>query len=373
MKPPSGFTEPFIFGSLPENCISRFRQVLQEIFNRVFFSNSLIETLQNSVIDIPELARVKTLFWGLNLFPKWRTNHPAVKRIGMLMLPAVFGSAVYQLNSYIGTLLASFLAEGSVSWLYYADRLVQFPLGVFAIAISTAALPSLSTHAAKKDPDEFAKTLSHSLRLVFFIILPAMVGLIILGRPIIQVLLERGAFDAYSTLMTDRALFFYVLGLWAFSGIRVIVSAFYALQDTKTPVKVAFLAFAVNLFFSLVLMGPLKHGGIALALSLSSTIQFFLLIFLLKRKIQMDDLRPVLVSALKCALAAAVMGLGVFYFHSGWLTADPGAGLLRMITDLAGLIIIGVIIYFAVAHILGCRELASIGEMFGPIYGKKKR
>jgi len=191
--------------------------------------------------------------------------------------------------------------------------------------------------------------------------------LIILGRPIIQVLLERGEFDAYSTLMTNRALFFYVLGLWAFSGIRVIVSAFYALQDTKTPVKVAFVAFLVNLFFSLVLMGPLKHAGIALALSLSSTIQFFLLIFFLQRKIQMDDLRPILISALKCSFAATVMGLGVFYIHSKWLLLDPGVGLLRMITNLAGLIIIGIIIYFMVTRIIGCRELASIGEMFRPL------
>jgi putative peptidoglycan lipid II flippase len=307
---------------------------------------------------------------GLKLFPLWQPHHPAVKRIGMLMLPAVFGSAVYQLNSYIGTLLASFLAEGSVSWLYYADRLVQFPLGVFAIAISTAALPSLSTHAAKKNLDEFAETLSHSLRLVFFIILPSMAGLIILGRPIIQILLERGEFDAYSTLMTNRALFFYVLGLWAFSGIRVIISAFYALQDTKTPVKVAFAAFLVNLFFSLVLMGPLKHGGIALALSLSSTIQFFLLIFFLERKIQIGKLRPILISALKCSVATTIMGLGVFYVNSKWLLLDLGVGLLRMITNLAGLIIIGIIIYFTVARILSCRELASIGEMFRPILRK---
>ena len=153
------------------------------------------------------------------------------------MLPAIFGSAVYQLSSYMGTLLASFLAEGSVSWLYYADRIVQFPLGVFAIAISTAALPSLSTQAAKKNLEEFGDTLSHSLRLVFFIILPSMVGLIILGKPIIQILLERGAFDAMSTRMTNQALFFYTLGLWAFSGTRIMVAAFYALQDTKKPVK----------------------------------------------------------------------------------------------------------------------------------------
>ncbi|MBW1769349.1 MAG: murein biosynthesis integral membrane protein MurJ, partial [Deltaproteobacteria bacterium] len=159
---------------------------------------------------------------GVSLLPCWMPGHPAVKRIGLLMLPAIFGSAIYQFNQFMGTLLASFLAEGSVSWLYYADRLVQFPLGVFAIAVSTAALPSLSRQVAEKDFDQFRETLSHALRLVFFITIPSMVGMIIMGRLIIQVFFEGGAFDAFSTAMTARALFFYSIGLWAFSGIRVM-------------------------------------------------------------------------------------------------------------------------------------------------------
>ena len=304
---------------------------------------------------------------GLKLFPRWQPNHPAVKKIGLLMLPAIFGSAVYQLNSYIGTLLASFLVEGSVSWLYYADRLVQFPLGVFAIAISTAALPSLSTQAAKKDLEQFGDILSHALRMVFFITVPATVGLIILGKPIIQVLLERGAFDATSTLMTNRALIFYALGLLAFSGIRVMVSAFYALQDTKTPVKIAIIAFLTNLIFSLILMGPLKHGGLALALSLASSLQFCLLVVFLKRKVPVINLRPVIISALKCIFAAVVMGSGVFYMYSRWLTANSDSGLLSMSIDLAGLIGIGVVLYFVFARILRCRELGSLWETFSPI------
>ncbi|MBW2204047.1 MAG: murein biosynthesis integral membrane protein MurJ, partial [Deltaproteobacteria bacterium] len=114
---------------------------------------------------------------GLRLYPKWQLNHPALKRIGLLMLPAILGSAVYQFNQFMGTLLATFLPEGSVSWLYYADRLVQFPLGIFAIAISTAALPSLATEAARKDLAQFQSTLNHALCLVFFITLPSMAGL----------------------------------------------------------------------------------------------------------------------------------------------------------------------------------------------------
>jgi len=309
---------------------------------------------------------------GLNLFPHWQPAHPAVKRIGLLMLPAVFGSAVYQLNSFIGTLLASFLAEGSVAWLYYADRLVQFPLGVFAIAISTAVLPSLSNQAATKNLDEFGDTLNHALCLVFFITLPATAGLIILGRPILLVLFERGAFDAFSTLMTSQALFYYALGLWAFSGIRIIVSGFYALQDTKTPVKIAVAAFFINLIAALALMGPLnlKHGGIALALSISSSFQFCLLIFFLKKKIHLTNLSTVLISVLKSAFASGVMGFCVFYLHSRWLIIDSGTGLSSMVINLAVLIASGFILYMGVARILGCTELSSVQEMFLPFFSK---
>ena len=307
---------------------------------------------------------------GLRLYPKWQLDHPALKRIGLLMLPAILGSAVYQFNQFMGTLLATFLPEGSVSWLYYADRLVQFPLGIFAIAISTAALPSLATEAANKDLGQFQSTLNHALCLVFFITLPSMVGLIILGKPIIQILFERGAFDARSSVMTAYALFYYTLGLWAFSGVRIMVSAFYALQDTKTPVKVAVIAVVVNLTLSLALMGPLKHGGLALALSLASSVQFLLLVFFLKKKTSVINLRPVLISVSRSVLAAALMGLGVYYFHSKWLIAGEGTTLPGMVINLAALIAIGIIIYFGAARALGCTEIASI---MGMLSRKRKK
>ncbi len=311
---------------------------------------------------------------GLKIFPIWQPGHPAVKRIGLLMLPAIVGSAVYQFNQFIGTLLATFLAEGSVSWLYYADRLVQFPLGVFAIAISTAALPSLSIQAAMKDLNEFQNTVSYSLCLVFFITLPCIVGLIVLGEPIVRVLFQRGAFGIHSTLMTNKALFFYSLGLWAFSGIRVMVSAFYALQDTKTPVKVAIIAAAANLVFSLALMGPLRHGGLALALTLASSLQFCLLIFFLKKKINLGELKPILVSASKSVVSAVTMGVGLFYLYPRWPMTGANPGLWKLAAGLAALIAIGMIIYFLTARILGCSELKAIGDMFWPIFkGHKNR
>jgi len=143
---------------------------------------------------------------GVSFAPKWNQRHPALKRIGMLMVPTIFGSAIYQINQLIGTLLASLLKEGSVSYLYYADRLVQFPLGVFAIAISTAVLPSLSREAAEGDIYRLKQTLSHALRLTMFITIPAMVGLIVLRQPIIRLLFQRGAFTSLTTIMTAQAL-----------------------------------------------------------------------------------------------------------------------------------------------------------------------
>jgi len=313
-------------------------------------------------LQVPWLLRE-----GLRFFPRWQPNHPGVKRIGLLMLPAILGSAVYQFNQFLGTLLASFLPEGSVSWLYYADRLVQFPLGIFAIAISTAALPSLSSHAADRDLGRFSSTLSHALRLVFFITFPAMVGLIVLGQPIVRILFERGVFDSGSTAMTYMALVFYTVGLWAFSGIRVMVSGFYALQDTRTPVKVAVVTLVANALLSLVLMGPLKHGGLALALSVASSLQFALLVLFMRRRVPMEYVRAVVASALKCMSAALVMGLGIFYVHSGWLPVSPTSGLTRMILELAVLVAVGMVIYAVVAKILRCEELQSVMDMVRPV------
>ena len=316
-------------------------------------------------IQIPSVLKE-----GFVMIPCFKFDHPGIKRIGMLMLPAIFGSAVYQFNQFIGTLIASFLTGGSISWLYYSDRITQFPLGVFAIAISTAVLPSLSTQAAQKETDQFLNTLNHALRLTFFIILPSMVGLIILGKPIIRLLFERGAFDANSTLMTYRALVFYATGLWAFSGIRVIVAGFYALQDTKTPVKMAIIAVISYMIFSLALMGPLKHAGLALALSLASSLQFILLIILFKRKLHVKGLRPVLVSAVKCSSAAAFMGVCLYYSSSIWFIFIPCNGLWNMITYLFCQIVIGLSIYFVSASVLGCSELQSVAEIFFPIFRK---
>ncbi len=299
---------------------------------------------------------------GMSLRPKWNPSHPALRRIGVLMVPAVFGSAVYQLNQFIGTLLASFLPEGSISWLYYADRIVQFPLGIFGIAISTAALPTLSEHMALDNISEFSNTLNHALRMVFFITLPALVGLLVLGQPIVKLIYQRGAFDVYASSMTYKALVFYAIGLWAFSGIRVMVSAFYAMQDTKTPVIVAVCALVANLILSLLLMGPMKHAGLALALSCASGIQFILLVFTLKRKAPQISLVPVVSSVLKSSAATVVMGLCLYLVKTNWGSTYMAKSSVHLLLGVAASVMAGALLYFIAAKLVGCTEM---GELIG--------
>jgi putative peptidoglycan lipid II flippase len=194
-----------------------------------------------------------------------------------------------------------------------------------------------------------------------------MVGLIVVGEPLVRVLFERGEFDADSTRMTYLALVFYTVGLWAFSGIRIMVSGFYALQDTRTPVKVAVVALVSNGVLGLTLMGPLKHGGLALALSAASSIQFGLLILFMRRRVPHGFVGPVAFSAAKCMVAALAMGMVVFVAHAWWLPVDPMSGLLRMILELLVLVGIGVMTYLAAAGMLRCRELRSAMDMVRPI------
>jgi putative peptidoglycan lipid II flippase len=162
---------------------------------------------------------------------------------------------------------------------------VELPLGVFGIAVGTATLPSFSEQVSKGNFEEFKKTIAFSLRLILFITIPAMIALIALREPIISVLFQRGHFDVQSTIFTAQALLYYAVGLWAFSVIRVIVSAFYSLQDTKNPMKAAIVALLVNVACSVILMFPLKHGGLALATSIASAVNVIMLTLILKRKI----------------------------------------------------------------------------------------
>jgi len=296
---------------------------------------------------------------GFRLLVRSPLYHPAVKRIALLMVPAIFGAAVYQLNIVVARLLASYLPEGSVSYLYYADRLVQFPLGIFAIALATAVLPSLSKQAAVHDMDGLRSSFSYALRLVFFITMPAMTGLIVLREPIVRILFQRGAFDTVTTVLTAEALLYYGVGLWAFSGVRIVISTFYALQDTKTPVKIGIVSLLVNIVLSVLLMGPMRHGGLALATSLASGVNLTLLIFCLRKRLGRIGAREILRSVIKSTVSAAVMG-GVVGFTGMWAVPKSAGSAWYLVVCVTGCILLGLLVYGGCAVLFKSRELETM-------------
>ncbi|MDR2725967.1 MAG: murein biosynthesis integral membrane protein MurJ, partial [Candidatus Adiutrix sp.] len=235
--------------------------------------------LLHLIIQLPSLGKM-----GLPLRPDFRFRDPGVKKILVTLAPAALGAAVYQLSVFINTILASFLPDGSIPWLYYADRLMQFPLGIFTMAIGSAALPALSRLAASGDRAGFLASAHFALALSFFITVPAMAGLITLAEPLVAFLFERGEFTRSGTLGTAQALKAYALGLPFLSGSGILARIFYSRRNTRTPTLVAAGSLAFGALAALVLMGPLRHQGLALASSLASLANFIWLYILLARQ-----------------------------------------------------------------------------------------
>ncbi len=250
--------------------------------------------------------------------------HPGLKRIGLLIIPMTAVLAVSQINIFISTILASYLAEGSISYLYYSMRLIQFPIGIFGVAMGMAVLPTLSEHAAQKQIGALKEDFSFALRLLFFITVPAMVGLIALRLPIVSALFQHGEFSRQATMGTADALMFYSLGIWAIVGVRVLNATFYSMQDTKTPFKIMVCGVLLNIICSVSLMGPLKYNGLAFANSLAAMFNFVMLFYFLRKKLGGIGSRRIGVSFLKIGMAAAVMGICGWFATQGPLWALSG-------------------------------------------------
>ena len=296
---------------------------------------------------------------GLILRPKGKLFHPGLKKIGVLMLPVIFGGAVYQVNVLIGGLLGSMLKEGSVSYLYFADRLVQFPLGIFAIAAATAVLPSLSRQAAGNDVDALKYTFGYAVRLIIFLTIPSMVGLIILREPIVALLFQRGEFSSLATQLTAQALLYYAMGLGAFSAVKIVAATFFALKDTRTPVVMALVSIVANIVLGVILMRPLAHGGLALATSLASILNLGLLVQALHSKLGSLGWRSIMRSAYRTLLNAGFMGIvvwgAVFVF-----IPPQGAAVLELLLGLIGCILTGLIVYGTCSYLMKSPELLNV-------------
>ena len=306
------------------------------------------------LMDYPQSLLKKLIV----LWKRWISilNHPGVKRIGLLMLPATLGLSVSQVNTFVDTICATMLREGSVTALYYANRLMQLPLALFGIAIATVALPMMSRSMAATNMEELKDTLSLSLRMIMFTIIPASLGLMILGSPIISLLFERGRFTAQATQATSWALLFYSTGIVAYAGVKVVASAFYSMQDTRTPVRIASIAMVANIVLNLILMRILDVGGLAFATAIASFINLLILLYYLRKKIGRLGGKKVLLSLTKILLASSAMGIACIYF-------SRLLGQINKLIQVAGTILICVIIYILVTHLLRCDEIKYVWKI----------
>lgn len=262
------------------------------------------------------LAHIRPLMRnGIRLHRPLCLHHVGVYKVGRLLLPRLFGSGIYQLNVFVDTFCASLstiVGSGGIAAIYYANRIVQLPLGVFGVALASVMLPTLAGLSVQNNMVQFKKTLIFSLKGIFLILVPFSVILLSLPVPIIRVIFERGEFTGYSTNITALALFFYAMGLISFGASKILVTAFHALQDTTTPVKMGLLSLLTSIILNFLLLKPLKVGGIALASATSATVNFLVLFYWLNKKLNglQEDLGRFV---LKAFLAAVLMGTSIVF------------------------------------------------------------
>ncbi|HEY5974948.1 MAG TPA: murein biosynthesis integral membrane protein MurJ [Geobacteraceae bacterium] len=309
------------------------------------------------LLQVPVLYRK-----GFPLRPSFAFGHPAVRRIALLMGPSIFGVGVYYLNITVGNILASFLPQGSISYLFYAQRLFEFPQGIFTVSVAQAVLPSMSRQAAEGDLVALKESLGFGLKLTLFITVPAMVGLLVCATPIFSLLFMGGEFDYGKAVNCGQALFYYSLGLSCVALVRVLAPAFYALKDTRTPVVTAFVAFLLNFLLSLLLMGPLLHGGLALASSLSALANMLLLGVMLHRKIGRLGGRAILVAGAKSLVASIPMGVAVFWIVRLVDWSKPAARLEKG-AALGGAVLVGIGLFLAAAMVLRSEEAVELVKL----------
>ena len=300
-------------------------------------------------LQIPYLARI-----GMLPRPRLAWRDPGVRRILLLMGPAVLGVSVGQLSLVINTIFASFLENGSVSWLYYADRLMEFPTGLLGVALGTVLLPSLSKFHAEKDTESFNRLLDWGLRLTLMLALPAAIALALLAVPLIATLFHYGAFSTHDLMMTREALMAYAVGLLGLIMVKVLAPGFYARQDIRTPVKIAIFTLLATQVLNAALIVPLKHAGLALSIGLGACLNAALLLSRLKSHGIYKPQPGWLAFMAKLAVALGVMTLILWFAmgsHAWWLQA--GAAL--RVGGLCALVVLGSTAYFATLFACGFR------------------
>lgn len=286
------------------------------------------------------------------VLPRINFKDAGAMRVIKQMGPAILGVSVSQISLIINTIFASFLVSGSVSWMYYADRLMEFPSGVLGVALGTILLPSLSKSFASGNHDEYCRLMDWGLRLCFLLALPSAVALGILAKPLTVSLFQYGKFTAFDAAMTQRALVAYSVGLMGLIVVKVLAPGFYSRQDIKTPVKIAIVTLIMTQLMNLAFIGPLKHAGLSLSIGLAACLNAGLLYWQL-RKQDIFTPQPGWASfLLRLAIAVAVMAaalVGMLYVMPEWAQGTMPYRLMRLMA----VVVVGVVAYFATLAVLG--------------------
>lgn len=316
---------------------------------------ALLGGILHFLAQLPSLHAV-----GYMVRPRLDLKDPNVRRAFGLLVPLLIGLGVYQLNIIASRQLASYLPLGAISFLFYGQRLVEIPQGMFALAIGSAALPTLAELTERGDLAEAKKVFRYGLRLSLFVAIPSTAALAVLAEPAVAALFGRGAFDAHSIAETARSLVYLAGGIWAVASVRTVVPMFHSMGDTRSPVVASALNVVVFFTVALATMESMEHAGLALAISLAAVAQLLGLLAMLRRKIGPLGLRQVATSVLRAAGAATIMGVVVWWLAQG---LDWSHGNAVTIALFLGIVSIGLLVYFAAAWALGSEEAGEVARM----------
>jgi putative peptidoglycan lipid II flippase len=304
------------------------------------------------LVQLPSLRQV-----GLLVGPSSELGHPALVRMARLLLPAVFGLAAVQVMVFVNTLLGSLLPAGSISVLYYADRVMEFPLGVFGIALASASLPVMARQAASGDERALASTLNFALRMALYVSVPATVGLVVLRVPIVRVLFERGRFEAADTVATAEALAWYALGLAGMAGARIVAQAFYAAAEPGTAVRLGLVSVLANVVAALLLVGPLGHAGLAAATSVGASVNLVSLLWAARRRFGPLGGRALVHSLLRTVAASIPLAA---WCAGVWAVWPARASVVVEATWLAVTVGVGMGLFWGTSVLLGAPEREAL-------------
>jgi putative peptidoglycan lipid II flippase len=318
---------------------------------------TLIGGLMQWLIQIPSLTSV-----GYRWEPVLSFRDEDVRQVMRLMAPAIIGSAALQVNVLVNTKFASSLGEGPVSWLSYAFRLIYLPIGVFGVAISTATLPFASRAAALENLDEFRRTIASSLRLTFLLTIPSAVGLMVLSRPIISLIYERGRFDAFDTDQTAIALLYNAIGLTAYSGVRVLAPAFFALKDARIPMIASLLSIIINYAVATLTVGYYRigHRGLALSISAVAIINFLFLFFVMRRRLGGIEGRSLALVFIKVTAASCLMGAVCWIVNRQIESSLGWESKFDRLIEVGGSIAIGIAVLYPAVRLMKVREVDQL-------------